>query len=46
MGTRVDYVVSAGDEKLFVSLDAGTIRKPGESISLRIMDKGAWFIKD
>ena len=46
MGTRVDYVVSAGDEKLFVSLDAGTIRKPGEKISLKIMDKGAWFIKD
>ena len=45
MGTRVEYVVSSGDVKLFVSLDPDIIHKPGDRISLKVSEKGVWFVK-
>ena len=45
MGTRVDYVVSVDGERLSISMDAGTIHRPGDPISLDVAKKGIWFIK-
>ena len=44
MGVRVDYLVYAGGVKLSISMDAGTIHRPGEMIRLDIFGSGVWFI--
>lgn len=44
MGTNVRYIVQIGDERFHVSLDATTIYKEGDVISLRMLEQRLWAV--